>query len=84
MITFSELMKIIPKSEKVELHVLESDTEHIDYTYDQVAKGIDLKHLEHEYHIITIYSYYDKEIGDSVIHVLMSFTGGDKNAEGLR
>lgn len=80
MIDFSEFMKIIPKSEHLELHIIESDNSHINLDPDEVEKGFTLNHKEYEYHVITVYTYYDKELGDSVIHALIAFTGEDNNA----
>lgn len=77
MISFAEFYGLIPLTENLELHVIEEgiqfDVDHFDLDSD------DLHFPLHTYAVVTFYTYYDKDIDDTVIHALIDYRGEDSN-----
>ena len=75
MITLDEVMKIVPKVEKIEIHAIERSDQ-----YDVIiadASDQDVNHPWHEYSVMHLYSNYDRDIKDSYIHLLVNWEGED-------
>ena len=77
MINFAEFYNVIPKTEFLELYVVEDG---IDFNIEYFTLDFaDLKYPWYQYEVISIYSYYDKDIKDSILHAMITHRGEDKN-----
>lgn len=77
MINFAEFIFLVPRSERVELHIIEgNDHIHMD-EFDQ--DNTELNYPWYQYRVVTFYSYYDRDNDDSVLHILISYAGEDTN-----
>ena len=79
MVSFAEFYNLIAKSEAVELHVIEGKTQFDanDFNLD----SDDLHYPWYNYEVITFYCYFDEDIKDTRIHVLIAYRGEDDNVK---
>ena len=78
MISFAEFLQVVPTTENIELHIIEED-----YQFDIDRFDLDeteLKYPWYQYHVVSLYSYFDKDENDTIIHLLISWWGDDDNA----
>lgn len=77
MISFAEYYGLIPKTQDLELHVIEDkyqfDVDHFDLDSD------DLHYPWHTYAVLTTYAYYDHYKDDAVMCALIAYRGEDNN-----
>ncbi len=77
MISFAEFYGLIPKTQDLELHVIE-DKNHFDVDHFDLDSD-DLHYPWHTYAVVTTYAYYDRDKNDTIMHALISYRGEDNN-----
>ena len=80
MISFSEFYGIIPKNNQIlELHVQEGNNQFDINNF--TLESEELHYPWHTYAVNVVYSYYDKDNDDAIIHALIDYLGEDKNVK---